>query len=122
MSAGQFLDAFYTTNNGEVVRIKIQPETAALVVQGNTNTIPSGTNATNEYANVSARRRRGINARKVGIKFTGTPPTGYKQDSSIYVPWLNPATFPDPRGAREATYLGAAAEFVGISPERIFGG
>jgi hypothetical protein len=61
MSAGAFLDAFYETNFGETIRIKIQPETAALVVQGNTNTIPSGANATNEYANVSSRRRRGVN-------------------------------------------------------------
>lgn len=121
MSAGGFLDAFYTTNAGEVVRIKIQPETAALVVQGNTNTIPSGTGASNEYANVSSRGRRGVNARKVGVRFTGTPPAGYKPDSTIYVPWLNPATFPDPRGDKEATYLSAPAEFVGVSPERIVG-
>jgi hypothetical protein len=121
MSAGAFLDAFYKTNFGETIRIKIQPETAALVVQGNTNTIPSGANATNEYANVSSRRRRGVNARKVGVRFVGNPPAGYKPGSTIYLPWLNPDTFPDPRGDKSATYLQSAAEFVGVSPERVVG-
>lgn len=122
MSAGGFLDAFYTLNDGTVARIKIQPETAALVVQGQTNTIPAGTTAVDEYVNVGSRRRRGVNARKVGVRFVGTPPTGYKAGSTIYLPWLDPDTFPDPRGPKTATYLSADAEFVGVSPERIFGG
>lgn len=121
MSSGAFLSAFYEANNGDVYRIKIQPETAALVVQGNTNTIPNGAGAIAEFAHVSSRRRRGINARKVGIQFTGTPPAGYKAGSTIYLPWLQRDTFPDPLGVTTATYLGAPARLVGVSPERIFG-
>ena len=122
MSQGNFISAFYEANNGDVYRIKIQPETASLIVQGNTNTIPAGAGAIAEFANVSSRRRRGINARKVGIRFVGTPPAGYAPNSVIYLPWLQRDTFPDPLGVTTATYLGASAQFVGVSPERIFGG
>lgn len=122
MSQGAFLSAFYESNNGDVYRIKIQPETAALVIQGNTNTIPAGAGAIAEFANVASRRRRGINARKVGIQFGASPPAGYKPNSTIYLPWLQRDTFPDPLGVTDATYLGASCRFVGVSPERIFGG
>lgn len=120
MSAGQFLRAFYELNSGEVASIRIQPETAALVMDGVTNTVPAGPADVPGSAAVSrGNRALGINARKVSIRFTAEPPTGYSDNSVITLPWLQPTTWEALALGSTGTYLGAGVQLVGKSPERI---
>lgn len=118
MSSGQFLNAFYISDADTVHRIRIQPETAALVL-GSTNTIPSGTGVQAPRAKVTGGKRQyGITARTVTISFDSAPPEGYKANSNITIPWLNPDTFPIVEETPTGTYLGVACRYVGRSPER----
>ena len=74
MSTGNFLNAFYTSDTGEVHKIRIQPETAALARGATTNTIPAGPATNEQQVLVSASRNSvGIKARK--IRFRMTSPT-----------------------------------------------
>lgn len=122
MSEGGFLTAGYEAGDGTVHAIRIQPETASLVVNGVTNTIPAqpAGGYVQPQAKVSGGKGQiGLTARRVGIKFGTTPPAGFSTGSTIYLPWLQADTFPQfvPRGAA-VTYRGASGTFIGISPER----
>jgi hypothetical protein len=121
MSNGIFLNANYTANDGTVHRIRIQPETAALVVDGVTNTIPGipGDGLSQPRARVSGGKSQyGLTVRTLGLKFPPSPVGGYAPFSVVYVPWLNPDTFPDPAEAIDATYQGNSVTVIGSSPER----
>ena len=57
---------------------KVQPETLSLTLAGESNSAPAGEVDLPFFVNVgSSRRRRGVNARKVRVRFTGSPPSGY---------------------------------------------
>lgn len=121
MSSGAFLDANYTDNNDITHAIRIQPETAALVIDGVTNTIPAlpaGGNLPPQVKVSGGKGQRGITARRVGVRFGATPPAGYLSNSTHYVVWLQPDTFPDPSLRQTGTYLGASVTLIGQSPER----
>lgn len=85
MSAGDFQDSFYETDNGDIVPIRIQPETASLILNAVTNASAVGPPAPGfPTAKVSGGRREfGINARLVRLRFTGTLPPGYSGGKSI---------------------------------------
>lgn len=118
MSAGIFLDAFYELNSGEIARIRTQPETAALVLEGTTNTIPAGPATLPTAAQVSGGRRSlGIHTRLVRVQFTGAPPTGYKEDGIVTLPWFNPTTWEGLTRGDTGTYLASSVKLVGKSPE-----
>jgi hypothetical protein len=59
----------------------------------------------------------GLNAATAGIRFTGTPPTGYAAGQRINLPLLNTSIKAAGKGA-VGTYLGVAIVVVGVSPER----
>lgn len=121
MSNGIFLNAQYTANDGTVHRIRIQPETAAFVVDGVTNTIPGvpAAGLAQPRAKVSGGKSQyGLTARTVGVKFPLSPTGGFAPFSVVYVPWLNPGTFPDPAEVIAATYQGNSVTVIGGSPER----
>jgi len=120
MSAGQFLDAFYETNSGEICGVRIQPETAALVLNAVTNTIPAGPATQLASAQVSRGKRAiGVNTRTVSIRFTGAVPDGYQINGTITLPWLQQDTFEALPNRATGTYLGNAVILVGKSPETI---
>lgn len=120
MSSGAFIRSFYELNSGEVASIRVQPETLALSLGGGANAAATGPADVPGSAKVSGGARSiGINARKVSIVFTGTPPEGYKADSPISLPWLIPNTWEALSPGATGTYLGAAVELIGKSPERI---
>lgn len=120
MSAGNFLDAFYKTDNGDIAPIRIQPESASLVVGGNTNTIPAGPANFPAPVKVSGSRRTyGIHARLVRVRFGSTPPTGYQQNGTVTIPWLDPDTWRSLSKGMTGTYLGSSVTYVGKSPEVI---
>lgn len=120
MSQGAFENGRYQASRdpNNIHRIRVQPETKALVIDGVTNAYPSG--ATNAYpsAKVSGGRREiGLLARKVSIRFTGTAPTGYKQGGTIVLPWFVAATFNSLVEGQTGTYLGDPIELIGTTAE-----
>lgn len=120
MSSGIFEKTFYETNAGEVVGIRVQPETLLLTLDGNTNDAPAGPITQQGSAKVSAGRRSiGINARLVRVKFVGAPPTGYKADSPIALPWLQEDTWETLSEFSTGTYLATPVEVVGKTAEKI---
>lgn len=123
MSAGSFIRTRYQTDNGLVMRIRVQPETLALTLGGAQNAAPTGDLDLPFFANVgSSRRRRGVNCRRVRVRFTGSAPAGYSDDGVISLPWLDRDTFPSiPLGGSAVTgsYLGASVELVGTSGEAV---
>lgn len=119
MSSGPFLRSKYTLDSGDIAPIRVQPETVALSIGGSANAAPTGATTTQGSAVVSrGKRAKGINARTVTIVFD-SPPTGYKADSPIRLPWLNPTTFTSLAVGATGTYLGASVTLVGKSPEQV---
>jgi len=121
MSSGRFLDAQYEDNLGDVHPIKIQPETAALVIEGVTNTIPAipaGGLVAPTVKVSGGKGQRGITARRIAVRFGIDPPAGYLAFATHYVVWLQGDTFPDPLPRPTGTYLGAPVTVVGSSGER----
>lgn len=125
MSAGSFLKSKYETDQGNIVKISIQPETLTLTVDGTANAAPSG-DETGGFPSAKVgggRNSIGINARLVRFKFTGTPPTGYKQDGVLTLPVLTLATYNAWVGKKTGTYDpgggSVAIELIGPTPEKI---
>ena len=118
MSAGLFEIKKYKAPAGQIVRVKVQPETAAAVLNGAANaevgddpTVPGIFNL-----NLGGRRRRPFSARYVTLAWTGSPPTGYTANATVRIPVLNPTVFAGCNEGDDATYLGAACQIVGKSP------
>lgn len=126
MSAGEFAKATYQSNVGDLYRITIQPETETLILNGVTNTRPTGTPPVGQpKAKVSGSRRKiGVNTRLVRFRFTGTPPAGYLGGkSNLTLPVLTSAMYNGLDEGQTGTYTigGTAFDviYVGRSPERI---
>lgn len=120
MSSGAFQNAKYETDNGNIVAIKVQPETIACTIDSTANDEAAGTlTAGFPSAKVSGSRRTiGINARTVSIRLTAAL-SGYKADSILRIPALTPAFYTACSTGATGTYLGTACEVVGRSPESI---
>lgn len=118
MSAGNFQTARYVDNDGGEWAIRVQPETLALSIGGNTNSGGSGSGQTNGYVRVSNRRRQfGLTPRKVSIRFTGAVPDGYSGDPISGLPLLNSAIYDAATPLATGTYLGEDIEVVSRSDE-----
>lgn len=117
MSAGDFLNAFYEADDGEITPIRIQSETAsAAFTPGGTNAIPAGP-ATGPITRVGGSRREyGRKARSVRIS-SSAPPTGYKANSPISLPILQPGVYAAIKRGGAVTYLSTTWTVVGKSPE-----
>ena len=121
MSAGAFESSFYTSDDGTIHPIRIQPETRGLTIGGQANSAPSGpADANAGQVRVSGGKRTlGLTPRKIRVRFTGEPPTGYKEGGIQTIAVLVPGHFQAYRKPlyQTGTYLGAAIEVVGSSPE-----
>lgn len=119
MSAGAFSTTRYQSDEGGIYGIRVQPETLDLTIGGQTNDPPAGAIDQEGLARVSGGRRRiGIKARNVRIRFAGTPPAGYEDIGIITLPVLTQAFYNAiPRTGGTGTYLGAAIAVVGKSPQ-----
>jgi len=121
MSAGAFESSFYTSDDGTIHPIRIQPETRGLTIGGQANSAPSGPADENAaLVRVSGGKRTlGLTPRKIRVRFTGEPPTGYKEGGICTIAVLVPGHFQAYRKPpyQTGTYLGAAIEVVGSSPE-----
>lgn len=126
MSAGAFAKAKYEANTGTIYNILIQPETETLILNGVTNTRPTGAVTPGlTRAQVSGSRRTyGVHTRLVRFKFTGTLPDGYLGgNSTLTLPVLTMSMYNGLDDGQTGTYTinGTAydVEFVGRTPERI---
>lgn len=122
MSAGAFTNTKYEASYaGETVHpIRVQPETLALSINSVLND-PVTTNITNPISAMvgSNRRKLGLHAAMVSIKFTGTPPTGYQAGGILRLPLINNAIKSEAVKGATGTYLSVAIEVVSnASPER----
>lgn len=126
MSAGPFLNAFYESDTGEIHNIRIQPETASLVIGTVTNTIPAGPANNDQQVRVSAGRGSiGIKARKIRFEMltdTATNPI-ITAGNILELPWLQPDTFLTATrpGKQTGTYQGGNVRVVGGTPETFTG-
>ena len=126
MSAGNFELAVYQPSYDTTARhpIRVQPETLLLTITtpgGAEDNVSQGTVTSNPIsARVSGGRRElGLNARKVIVQFTGTPPTGYQAGGRISLPWLSATTFSQLAKAQVGSYLNAPVVVVGLTPEAV---
>lgn len=124
MSAGGFKKGFYTTDNGDVVKLSFQPETETLTINAVANTSSTGPGAAGfPSAKVSGGRSSiGINCRLIRIKFD-TAPAGYKQDGIITLPVFSSTVFAGYQAQTSGTYdVGGGAQaitIVGFTAEAI---
>lgn len=119
MSAGVFINnARYETNRGEIAKIRVQPETLQLELDGVQNEQAAGAITLPVSAVVSkGRRSRGLNARIVRIAWIGAAPAGYDARGIITLPWLNPNTFDQLDEGAVGTYLTFPVRYVGKTTE-----
>lgn len=120
MSEGAFQISKYESDEGGIYAIRVQPETLALTINGTANAAPAGAVDQEGLARVSGSRRRiGIKARLVRFKFTAQPTGGgYEIGETLTLPVLTQATYNAiPRAGGTGTYLGAAIEVIGKSPQ-----
>jgi hypothetical protein len=119
MSAGSFDISRYETDAGPIHPCRVQPETIALDIDGTANDAPAGAVDGQGSANMGgSRRRNGINARYVLLRFTGAAPAGYSGDD-VRVPVLTPAAFAAYTLGATGTYLGEAVEVRGRTSEEV---
>lgn len=122
MSAGKFTKGKYQTNGGIVVPIRVQPETLSATLGQGTNSSVTGEIVPGYPRATISRSKRsvGIHARSVTLRFTGaTPPTGYAAGETYRIPVMSPTVWNALGEGVSATYLGAPAEVVSTSPEKI---
>lgn len=119
MSAGAFTNSKYQADNGDIRGIRVQPETLAANI-GAVNAAPAGAiNATGRARVGGGNRQYGVKARSVTVRFTATPPTGYKADQLYRIPIMTPTVYNDIEIDDTGTYLGVACVVVGKNPERV---
>lgn len=120
MSAGPFVYSKYELDNGEVARIRVQPETISASLGVGANTAPSGSISIPGTVRVSnGNRSFGIKPRMVGLRFSATGAGGYTEGSILRIPVLSSARYDAITVGDTGTYLGAAVEIVGKYPERV---
>jgi len=119
MSAGNFTQAIYETDSGGFHNGRCQPETLLAEFNSVVNANGAGpiTSAISAYMGGS-RRRLGITARKVAIRFTGTPPTGYSGDP-VDVTIMQKSVFDGILPGQAGTYLGAPTQVISKTAEQI---
>jgi hypothetical protein len=119
MSSGAFTLAGYSTDNGDIVGIRVQPETLTAVL-GTANASAGATFAAGfPSAQISRGKRTiGINARTVSIRLTAAL-TGYKADSILRIPVTTQARWAGLSRGTIVTYLATAGVVVGKTPEYI---
>lgn len=116
MSAGRYIRSTYQTDGGQIVPIRVQPETIAAF-----NAAPVGAlSAGFPSAKVSKTRREiGIGARHVTLKWVGDVPSGYEPTGVLRVPVLTTAAYNAIALNSTVTYLGSSAVVISKTPESI---
>lgn len=120
--AGRFTLEFYETNDGDIMPIRVQPETLLATIGAVSNDAVAGP-ATGNFGSVSVgqgRRTNGVNARLVRLRFdTGAAPADYLDGGTVTIPALQSNFYSEAAVGATATYLGSACTVVGRSPETV---
>lgn len=122
MSAGNFVDAKYEDDAGNIYDCRVQPETLDLTLNGAQNAIPTGAADQALSARMTGSRRKyGARARSVRVRFTATPPEGYDANSVIELPILRPDRYQTMKSVKKptGTYLGVAVVGIGFTGESV---
>lgn len=121
MSTGVFTTARYTTDDGNIVPIRVQPETLTAVLgTANAGATAEPTPGFPSAQVSQSRRALGINARTVSIKFeAGSEPAGYAPGSILRVPVMTKARYDALSKGSTVTYQTATGSVAGKSPEKI---
>lgn len=123
MSAGGFEQGFYEADSAEIHIVRFQPETEALDFGGTMNAQPEGPATSPFWVKVSrATTEYGLAPRKVRIKWTGDPPTGYLANQSLEVMVFQASVFNGVTLNSTCTYLGSEARVVGKIGENQYPG
>ena len=117
--AGVFVSSKYKADNGDVYRVKIQPETALLAF-GSAQNAPT-VNAVNQQKPLRLRKtvkENGLTSRKIGVRWVANVPATYKPSTVLYVPILTPELFLAIQLDQQASYLGGTVTVVSKLVER----
>lgn len=119
MSAGEFEIGRYESNElGQVMPVRVQPETLLLFVAGTVNAIPTTPTSLGLFAQVGKNRNAyGVGCRSVTIKWTGEPPEGYKEGESLRIPVMTQAAYTAYIPGSTGNYLGSPVTVVSRTPE-----
>jgi len=127
MSSGAFVNTFVKSivDTTRIYSIRVQPESIAATVAAGagpdvSNTPDAGPATESVRALVGgSTRRTGFHASVAYLTLTGTPPTGYAENSKTVIPILS-ATFLSTanRPNAQVTYLGTSWRVSGVRVEK----
>lgn len=122
MSAGVFVDSRYKSDNDLVFPIRIQPETAQLVLDTATNAATGDDVGAGLPTLVTRKSRKGfgVHPRFVTIELTADgagAKADYKEGTQHRVPILQKAMYESLVKGDVGTYLGIACKLVSKTPE-----
>jgi hypothetical protein len=120
MSSGAFELAKYETDKGQIVPIRVQPETEGLTLNGGANTQAAGSQTPGfpQATHSGSYRRAGTHARTVTVRMLAVPSgTQIAIGSLIRLPVFKRDVWDAYSIGNEGTYLGAACRFAGKRAE-----
>lgn len=123
MSSGNFVISKYqaTYSATAIHPVRVQPETLLASIAGTVavvNSPPSGAVSNPIVASVrGSKRGNGLVCRRVTMRVSGTPPTGYLANGVTSIPALTPAFYNAAIKGATMTYLGANWVVTGRSLE-----
>lgn len=117
---GVFTLSKYETDNGDVVPIKLQPETLTATLGGAANAAPTGAYSLGfPSADVSRSKKAiGIHARTVSVKIT-TPAADYAGNGLVRIAVPNPTVYNGVSKGDAVTCEAGSGTVAGKSPEFI---
>lgn len=118
MSEGNFVAAFYQTDEGGICNCRVQPETLLATFGGTANDSAAGPADQEASANMTSDRRgNGVFARYARVNWT-SPPTDYT-GASVNIPVLSQATAAAAVRGAAVSYLGGTGVVGTLVRERV---
>lgn len=121
MSAGSFSNQIYTAQNDETHNIKVQPETLALNINGQTNAADVGPATSLFWAETNrGSTEYGLRPRKVNFRWLTAAPDGYSGSARLSLPLLNKAISAVAVTGALGVYLGSDIVVTGGQVESVY--
>ena len=121
MSAGAFEQGVYEADSGELHVCRYQPETTQATFATVPNTINPGAATSPFWARLTKGSTEwGLGVRKVRVRWTGSPPAGYKAATSLTIPIMTASVFNGITINSGGIYLGEPIQVIGKIPEVIY--
>lgn len=117
MSEGAFVVSRYEMDDGNIISIRLQPETITTW-----NPAPASTVVAAGYPTAQvnkSKRAYGIGARFVNLTWETAPPTGYKPGGYVKVPVLTTEAYEGLVYGEIVEYLGVNARVAGKTSESV---